>query len=212
MTDHALPVPARDSPCARDRRRRPRSTAAATRAVRALDDVTVDIPARPLHRDHGPVGFRQVDADALPRRARHADVGPGLHRRHRARLAVRPAADACCAASASASCSRRSTSADAHRRGEHHAAVRARPGRAPRPASGSTQVVDTRRARRPARATDRRSCPGGQQQRVAVARALVTRPDARLRRRADRQPRLAQRGRGARASCARPCATWARRS
>ena len=40
--------------------------------VRALDGVRVDIPSRPLHRDHGPVGFGQVDADALRRRPRHA--------------------------------------------------------------------------------------------------------------------------------------------
>ena len=30
------------------------------------------LPARPVQRDHGPVGLRQVDADALPRRARQA--------------------------------------------------------------------------------------------------------------------------------------------
>ena len=43
---------------------------------------------------------------------------------------------------------------------------------------------------------------GGQQQRVACARALASRPEIDLRRRADRQPRLARGRRGARASCA----------
>ena len=42
-------------------------------AVDALDGVT-STSRRPLHRDHGPVGLRQVDADARPRRAGPADV------------------------------------------------------------------------------------------------------------------------------------------
>ena len=40
--------------------------------VRALDGVSVDLPAGRLHRDHGPVRLGQVDPDALPGRARHA--------------------------------------------------------------------------------------------------------------------------------------------
>ena len=46
--------------------------------VRALDGVTVEFGSRPLHRHHGPVGLGQVDAHALPRRARHAHVGLGV--------------------------------------------------------------------------------------------------------------------------------------
>ena len=42
--------------------------------VRALDDVSVEFAAGSLHGDHGPVGLGQVDADALPGRARHADA------------------------------------------------------------------------------------------------------------------------------------------
>ena len=40
--------------------------------VRALDGVTVEFAARPVHRDHGPVGLGQVDPHALPRRSRLA--------------------------------------------------------------------------------------------------------------------------------------------
>ena len=53
---------------------------------------------------------------------------------------------------------------------------------------------------------------GGQQQRVAVARALASRPTDRLRRRADRQPRLAVRRRGARAASSQPSTSSGRRS
>ena len=52
---------------------------------------------------------------------------------------------------------------------------------------------------------------GGQQQRVAVARALVHRPAVRVRRRADRQPRLALLRGGAAACCARRSTSSARR-
>ena len=53
---------------------------------------------------------------------------------------------------------------------------------------------------------------GGQQQRVAVARALAGRPRDRLRRRADRQPRLAGRAPRSSASCAGRWTSWARPS
>ena len=42
-----------------------------------------------LHRDHGAVGVRQVDPDALPRGARPADLGHGAARRRRALTARR---------------------------------------------------------------------------------------------------------------------------
>ena len=41
----------------------------------------------PVHRDHGPLGLRQVDAAARARRPRPADLGRGLPRRHRDHLA-----------------------------------------------------------------------------------------------------------------------------
>ena len=53
---------------------------------------------------------------------------------------------------------------------------------------------------------------GGQAQRVAIARALFSRPDGRLRRRADRRARLPHRRRGARRCCATPPAGSARPS
>ena len=39
--------------------------------------------ARPLHRDHGPLGLGQVDPDAHPRRPRQADLRHGRARRRR---------------------------------------------------------------------------------------------------------------------------------
>ena len=44
-------------------------------AVRALDGVTVGFPARRFTAIMGPSGFGQVDADALPGRARHPHLG-----------------------------------------------------------------------------------------------------------------------------------------
>ena len=49
---------------------------------------------RSLHRDHGPVGLRQVDAHAHARRPRHAHARLGLDRRHRPQLAQRQEAHA----------------------------------------------------------------------------------------------------------------------
>ena len=53
---------------------------------------------------------------------------------------------------------------------------------------------------------------GGQQQRVAVARALASQADDHLRRRADRQPRLATPAPRSCSSCAMPSTSSARRS
>ena len=43
-------------------------------AVDALRGVTLEVAPCAADRDHGPVGLRQVDADAHPRRARPADL------------------------------------------------------------------------------------------------------------------------------------------
>ena len=55
-------------------RRRARATARARPRSRARRRHR-RVPGRALHRDHGPLGLRQVDADAHPRRARPADRG-----------------------------------------------------------------------------------------------------------------------------------------
>ena len=69
-------------------------------------------------------------------------------------------------------------------------------GRSP-DAKPDQEWLDTRRSARSASRDRLKHRPselsGGQQQRVAVARALASRPADHLRRRADRQPRLAQR-------------------
>ena len=77
--------------------------------VRALDDVTVGLPAGRFTADHGPVGIRQEHADALPRRPRHADVGPASGSATSTSARSTTASSPRSAASASASCSRRST-------------------------------------------------------------------------------------------------------
>ena len=127
--------------------------------VRALDDVTVDVRRRAVHRHHGPVGLGQVDADALRRRPRLAHL----------------AARSSSATSTSARCRRQAAHAaaprpdrlrvpgvqpdpDAERHREHHAAARPRrPQAATR--RGSTRSCRHRRPRRPARAPALASCP-----------------------------------------------------
>ena len=78
-------------------------------AVVALDGVTRRDPRRPVHRHHGPVRLGQVDADALPGRARLAHLRPGLHRRHATSATLSDKGLTRCAATGSASCSSRST-------------------------------------------------------------------------------------------------------
>ena len=76
---------------------------------RALDDVTVDLPAGRFTAVMGPSGSGKSTLHALRRRPRHP------HRRARARSATSTSArcptrsSRCCGATASASCSRRST-------------------------------------------------------------------------------------------------------
>ena len=114
-------------------------------------------PPRPVHRGHGPVGVGQVDAHALPRRPRLVDVGRGVARRHRARLARRPLAHGLAARAGRVRLPGLQPAADAHGAREHHPAVRAR-----RPPAGprvGRPASSTRSGSVPACATGRRSSP-----------------------------------------------------
>ena len=186
------PTPRRDSPCSpsvmqpdrqrsprpRGRRHRPRRRPPLRRgrhrrrrAARRLGRHR----RRPPDRRHGPVGLRQVDAHAHPRRPRPAhrrarspspaiditrprrqradEAAPRPHRLHLPVLQPAP---------------------DAHGGREHRAAAQARrrqarPGVARR-ARSTRSASATASSHRPSELS------GGQQQRVAVARALVSRP------------------------------------
>src|ERR687892_212965 len=149
-------------------------------------------PGRALHRHHGTLGVGQVDPHALPGRARHAHVGPGVHRRGRARPAVREAADPAAPRPRRLRVPGVQPAADVERRREHHPAarpVRAETGQALDPGGGRD-----RRPGRPAEAPARRAVG-----RPAAAGGRGPGPShpsvGDLRRRAHRQPRLPQRRR-----------------
>ena len=168
--------------------------------VVALDGVTVGVRPRPVHRDHGPVRVGQVDPDALPGR-------PGLGRP--------PGRCSIGDAELTALTDKELTRLRRDRVGFVFQAFNLVPtltalenitlpmdiaGRKPDQDWLDT-VIDTvglrdRLRHRPSELS------GGQQQRVACARALARRPGDHLRRRADRQPRLAGRRRGARVPAA----------
>ena len=148
------------------------------------------LPRRPVHGDHGPVGLRQVDADAPARRARQADVGLGrrstaselalLRRRQPHAAAPRPAR---------VRLPGLQPRAGADRRGEHHAAADAR---GPRRRPGVVRQADRhRRPARPAHAPPLRALRRPAAARRGRARARPPAGGA-VRRRADRQPRLAR--------------------
>ena len=144
--DHPTPTSADRG---RPRRRRvARSTAPAKPRCARSTAINVEFDRSAVHRDHGPVGFGQVDAAALPRRARPGHVGPGLPRRRRDQRAR---------TRSSSRCIRRdrigfvfqayNLDPDAQRAREHHAAdgarrQEARPGVA-RPASSTPSASPT---------------------------------------------------------------------
>ena len=148
----------------------PPTTAVAARAVHATQDLRRRrdrsararrrrrrVRARRVHRDHGPVGFGQVHAAALHRRARHAHVGPGVPRRHRSLVAQREEAHADAPRPDRLHLPDVQPHPDAHRDREHHAADGAR-----RPRRRPGVARPHRRHRRPAdrgSSTARRSSP-----------------------------------------------------
>ena len=166
-------------------------------------------PRGPVHRDHGPLGLRQVDAAAHARRPRPAHVGPGVPRGHRDHLAqgqgahpaasrpdrlhlpvVQPAPD--------------------HDRGREHRAADADRGTETGPALGGLDRRD-RRAHRPPRppALGALRWPAAARRRGPGAGVPA---GHRLRGRADRRPGLAVRHRAAPRSSARRSPSSARPS
>ena len=168
------------------------------------------VPGRPVHRDHGPVGLRQVHADAPARRARQA----------------RPRAPSCVdgqelaglddkGAHAAAARPPRlrlpglQPRAGADRRGEHHAAAHAR---RPQARPGVARHADRRRRpRATASRTARPSSPAASSSASPWRARSIHRPAVRVRRRADRQPGLASPPTRCSACCARPSTSSARR-
>ena len=164
--------------------------------VVALRGVNVELASGPVHRDHGPVGLGQVDADALPGRARLGDPRRGVHRRHQAHRHVATGSSPSCAATKVGFIFQQFNLLPTLSAEENILLPLSIAGRKPDRQWFDT-VIDTvglrdRLGHRPSQLS------GGQQQRVACARALVAASRGGLRRRADRQPRLAVRRRGAR--------------
>ena len=113
-------------------------------------------PERALHRDHGPVGLREVDAVALHGGPRRGDERPGDDRRSGPRRARRSPAHHAAARAHRVRVPGVQPRPDALRGREHRAAVHAR-----RPVGRPAVARRGRRRGRhagPARVTARRSC------------------------------------------------------
>ncbi len=164
---------------------------------------------RALHRDHGPVGLRQVDAHAHAGRSRLAHERVGLDRRRRARHAQRQEAHAAAPRPHRLHLPGVQPHPDADRGGEHHAADEAGRPQA-RPRSGST-TSSTPSASGTGSATVRRSSPAGSS---SVSRSRVRSRAGRTSSSPTSRPATSTPAPAPRSSrsCVRPCASSARRS
>ena len=165
-------------------------------AVEALRGVTIEFARGEFTAIMGPSGSGKSTLLHCLAGLDTPTGGSRVHRRRRPHLAEREAAHDRCAATRSGSSSRRSTWCPRSPRRRTSRCRSTSPG-ATSTARGSTRW-STRSGLRDRLAHRPSELSGGQQQRVAGARALVSRPEHRVRRRADRQPRLAVGGRAAR--------------
>ena len=187
---------------------RSRSTARAT-TVRALDGVDRRFPAGRFTAIMGPSGSGKSHADALPRRARHAHVRPGVHRRRRPRRAQRQAAHAAAPRQHRLHLPGVQPGADADRHREHHAPADAR---RPQARRGVARPRDRAPSGWPtASTTARASCPAASS---SASPSPARWPAARRSSSPTSPPATSTAAPAPRSSrsCARPCASSARRS
>ena len=116
--------------------------------------VTLDVPGRPVHRDHGPVGLRQVHADAPAGRPRPADLGLGRCSTARSSPTSTTRPHAAAPRPARLRLPGLQPRAGPHRRGEHPAAAHAR---GPQARQGVARRAD--RGRRPRATASRTARP-----------------------------------------------------
>ena len=144
-------------------------------AVTALDAVTVDFRAHEFTAIMGPSGSGKSTLMHTRRRARHADLGQRVHRRHRPVDARRPAPDAPAPRQDRLHLPGLQPGPDADRDREHHAPDGAGRPQARRRSGSTTSSTPSGSADRLEHRPSELS--GGQQQRVAVARALASQPE-----------------------------------
>ena len=170
-------------------------------AVDALRGVSLDVPRRAVPGRHGPVGLRQVDAHARARRPRPPDAGSvEIGGRDITRMNDRAAHASCAASTIGFVFQSFNLLPTLTRRGERPAAAHDR-----RPQARRATGRHAARARRPRRPPP--PPPVAALRRPAAARRRRARAgrraDRAVRRRADRQPRLARQRRGPRPAARR---------
>ena len=175
MSMPATPLPEQPTTTPSSRRPMSHAASAAAKSTRCAAS-RVDFPRGALHRDHGPVGLRQVDADARPRRARPADARHGRRSTASSSAALDDKrADRAAPREGRLRLPVVQPAAGPRRAQENIVLPLSIAGRKRRRASGST-ARSPPSASATASSTGPSELSGGQQQRVAVARALVSRP------------------------------------